>query len=533
MDDKRFLRDGKGFSRGDKGFSRRDFLRGSVVAGAGLAVAGLASGCAPQNADNPGGTTSQGNTNVPATWDRETDVVIVGFGGAGVAAAIEARKAGADVTVLEVTATGGGSTAINGGMVYLGGTALQKKLGVEDSAENMFKHLMLGKGSSGSEEALRLCCDGAPALYDWLVENGCEFAEKVEYNYIGGGVPGIGLSWSGMERQHGWREVVPPAPRAHIPQPEATGMSFFRPLKARAEELGIEALYETPGKSLIVNDKGRVVGVYAEGSSGEIAIKARKAVILSAGGFTNNTEMIMENWLYIAPPTEIRVADGNEKGQGINMGIAVGAATSGMTNHQLGTSKRGHSERWCEGIYVNEAGRRFIQEDAYNSYIGRAVQQQVKAWFIADDTVAKPLTEAVKTEPNATADSLEALAEAVGVAPAPLVDQVRFYNESCDLGEDREFGKESMWLKPIVKPPFAAFYMGAETIYLLTCGGLKINLDAQVINRDGEAIPGLYAAGRNANAVFGHYIASGFAVTDIMTFGRIAGQKAAAESSVE
>lgn len=513
-----------GFER--RGFSRRSFFKGAAVVAAGGAATALAA-CTP----SPQSEAEGNETGVPETWDKEVDVVVVGLGGAGGAAAIEATWAGAEVLVLELTGNALSSTSINGGQVYLAGTKLQKEAGVEDSPEEMFKYLMAGKGASGDETAIRLLADSSPGLYDWCVEVGMEFLPVVgEYEPMAS--EGIGILWTGNERMAGFAEVAKPAPRAHVVYPERNGGGFTRPMIATLESLGVEILYGTPGRSLITNEERRVVGIRAEGSSGEIVIKARKAVVLTAGGFANNDEMLMRNWLYKGPLPASRTAAGNENGDGITMGRAIGADTQGLTNHQLGSMiSRTSGPSMPKGIIVNKAGRRFIQEEAYASYLGRAVSEVENAWFIVDSPINAEFGEAAPMDPVATADTIEDLASKIGIPPAALANTLEFYNESVALGEDREFFKLPHCLVPITTPPFVAYYVGAETLYLFTLGGLKINLDAQVIDVHGEIIPGLYSAGRNANITFGHYMASAMAMTDVLQFGRIAGQRAAAETA--
>lgn len=116
------------------------------------------------------------------------------------------------------------------------------------------------------------------------------------------------------------------------------------------------------------------------------------------------------------------------------------------------------------------------------------------------------------------ANTVKELAEVIGVNADVLENTVTFYNESCDLGEDREYQKDPQFLSGLKTPPFVAFPCGSEYQYTVSCGGLKVDTGAHVIDRDGNVIPGLYAAGRNAGTVFGWYMGSGTSVADVLTF---------------
>ncbi|MDR0347445.1 MAG: FAD-dependent oxidoreductase, partial [Coriobacteriales bacterium] len=304
--------------------SRRDFLKGSALAGAGLASVGMLAACTPQTPGGSGG--EQGALDAAnVTWDKEADVVVVGFGGAGGAAAIEAAEAGASVIVVEITDVGGGSTAINGGYIMMGGTGLQKELDIEDSTDEFAKYLAAAAGGSGDAAAWEFMAKGAPELYDWCLSVGMDFAKTVDFGKVGGGRPGLGLAYSGNERARRFAAVAKPAPRGHIVAPEGNGQGFFRPLKAKVEELGCEVLYETTAEHLVLDGNGRVVGVTAVDAGGKtINLKARKGVCLTAGGFGVNAEMVQAHYPHDAKAV-YPTACLQELGIGINMGLEIGA----------------------------------------------------------------------------------------------------------------------------------------------------------------------------------------------------------------
>jgi 3-oxo-5alpha-steroid 4-dehydrogenase len=508
--------------------SRRNFIKGAVLASAAAVTAGLMTAC-----DAPGGTNQESTDVNDVTWDKETDVIVVGFGGAGGAAAIEASKAGAGVVVLEIAEAGGGSTAINGGALYLGGgTALQKELGVDDSPDEMFNYLKAAAGVTGNEDALRLLTDGAAELYDWCLEVGMTFDKKVDFGHST--EAGVGLTYSGNELARAMAYAAKPAPRCHRPSPENSGMGFFRPIRETVESLGAEVMYETAGEHLVTDKAGRVIGVRARTQNGkELWLKAKKAVVLTTGGFTLDTEMITNNWVY-GQMAGVPVACLTEMGDGIKMGLELGADTYGMSHHQIGASTYGRHPDLPKGIAINQEGRRFIYEDAYGSFVGEAIMESGMAYLLVDDTVQQVLAAANPDgfKPLASAQTVEELGANFGIPGAVLANTVTFYNDSISSGVDIELGKGAEYLSPIVTPPFHFHYFGPASCYFMTSGGLKMNLRAQVVSRSGDPIPGLYVAGRNGDITFGHYMASGTSMLDCLSFGRIAGKNAAAESSI-
>ncbi|MEG0756963.1 MAG: FAD-binding protein, partial [Raoultibacter sp.] len=204
-----------------------------------------------------------------------------------------------------------------------------------------------------------------------------------------------------------------------------------------------EVLTETPGKQLVTDETGRVVGILAEGPDGELAIKARKAVIMTAGGFVDNEEMLNANYPFTNKRGPALTTAGNENGTGILMGQAIGATTFGMGCFQIGKTISTMGDPLAHGVLIDENARRIVAEDEYNSFIGRAIimAPSSKCYIIFEDAYA---TEGDATkyygEPLATADSIEELARAIGVNASVLESTVSFYNESAAVGEDREFG---------------------------------------------------------------------------------------------
>ncbi len=507
--------------------SRREFVKGAVAGASALTGASVLAGCG-QAAPVPA-------TGMPEEWEKEADVVVVGFGGAGAAAAIEASRAGASVLILERTPTGGGSTAICGGIIYMGGgTALQSALGFEDTRDNMYNYVFAAAGDGADEELVGLFCDRSLELYDWVTDLGMQFNESFMEMKAAGVPAGDGLLYSGNEKQAKYKAVADPAPRGHgaFADGRVGGHAIFGRLKAAVEASGAEVLYEALVGSLVVDADGRVVGVEAEIEGENKYYKANKGVILCAGGYAANAEMVdlhCPSCLRCA----VNVGTPGDDGSGIRMGQGVGADVRMLGETATFAFVYGAAECLCRSILVNGEGQRFVGEDNYGEWIGDMIVRSHNVGFLVlDDAVWSMVPDAAKESLTvvAQADSVGELAAGIGLTPAVLENTVELYNEFAANGEDPLFGKDSAYVVPLETPPFYALFFGVEATAFFTTGGLKINSKSQVLDVHSQPVPGLYSAGRNAFAVPArNYVGSGVAVAEVLSFGRIAGQTAAAE----
>ena len=206
-----------------------------------------------------------------ASWDDEADVVVVGLGAAGACAAIEARRAGAEVVVLERASGGGGTSALSTGQIYLGGgTPIQKKCGFEDSPDEMFKYLMASCGPAPDEAKIRLFCDHSVEHFHWLVEQGVPF--KASFYGDGSYTPTDDcLSYSGSELSHPYPGIARPAPRGHTVQHEGieSGGVLMQKLIAAVERSGARIESDALCETLVADGDRRIVGtvVRREGRS--------------------------------------------------------------------------------------------------------------------------------------------------------------------------------------------------------------------------------------------------------------------------
>ena len=469
-------------------------------------------------------------------WDIETDVAVVGFGISGACAAIEAKSAGADVLIFEVAAASGGSAALSGGDIYLGGnggTPAQKAAGFDDSTEDFYKYLMLAGGPGADEARVRLYADGALAHYHWLVDQGLPF--KNSY------LPGKWLEpttddtliWSGSEAAWPFAQQAKPAPRGHTPQMKGWGAGklVMQTLTARVNSLGIEAHFSARALALISDQDNRVHGLVVRIDGQPRTVHARKGVILCAGGFICNQQMV-QRYVPASLVCPNPTSGGNDDGSGIRMGMSVGGDVLHMDQF-FATRPFYPPQSLAQGIFVNELGQRFINEDAYHGRVTHYMLRQPndRCWLLVDHTMFdRPVT-----YPNihiaATGESWEEVEQELGLPAGELVHTVDNYNRHAQQGEDPLWHRAAETLQPLLEPPFAALAFGGSDYVgtSFTLGGLSTRPTGQVLTPEGEVIAGLYAAGRCACGIprWGEGYSSGVSLGDSSFFGRQAGRHAA------
>jgi succinate dehydrogenase/fumarate reductase flavoprotein subunit len=464
-----------------------------------------------------------------ARWDREADVVIVGLGAAGACAAIEAAEAGAEVLVLERASGGGGTSALSTGQIYLGGgTPIQHACGFEDSPEEMFKYLMASCGPGPDEAKIRLYCDGSVAHFHWLVAQGVPF--KPTFYGDGSYTPTDDcLSFSGSELAYPYRDLARPAPRGHTVQHPSieAGAVLMQRLLAAVERTTAAVQPDALVQTLVVDD-GRVVGLVARVDGREQVIRARRGVILAAGGFINNRAMV-DRYAPLLRKCRFRAACDGDDGRGIRMGMGAGGAAIRM---DVGCIVLPFTvpKVLMKGILVNRRGMRFINEDVYQTVVGEAalLREGGEVFLITDnETFARPFAPA---EIAAVEDTVADLERALGMPGGSLQHTVAVHNEHAARGEDPLFHKAAEYLAPLVHPPFAALdYTTRNSLYtVFTLGGLHTLPTGEVLTPDGEVVPGLWAAGRTTSGLAAQGYSSGLSLADATFFGRLAGRGAAA-----
>ncbi|SNS69625.1 FAD-binding protein [Rhodococcoides kyotonense] len=450
------------------------------------------------------------------TWNLQTDVVVVGYGAAGVAAALEAVEAGADVVAID-RYSGGGASALSGGIVYAGGgTSVQRGANVEDTVDDMYAYLAEEVGDAVEPDTLRRFCEGSAETIEWLSARGVPFSStlcpyKTSYpsnrHY---------LYYSGSEASGKFRAVARPAPRGHRAKGRGTsGKMLFGPLARTAERAGVQLISQTRACDLVVED-GRVRGIVCRtvanapehirrahrvlGSLSAkpgiyapqfrymlerrlahiekkycevVRIEARRGVVLSAGGFVADRAMMREH----APKYTGGIALGTagDDGSGIALGTDVGAATA----------KLGNVSAWrfivppspfLGSLLVDAQGRRMVDESRYGAAIGHAIVNSGggRGWVLVDADLSRDARKQLPRQSlwfqrvqNAGLRStavrgmtIEEVARAAGVDPRGLRETVERHNAAILSGHPDDFGKHDDFRRPIAQGPFTLYDAG-------------------------------------------------------------------------
>ena len=497
------------------GLQRRQLLAGLGL-GAGVALSGPAAAIASREIGD---------------WDDSVDVLVAGSGSAACSAAIEARRSGARVLLIESLPRFGGSSAMSGGVVYAGGgTALQRAAGFEDTVEDMYRFIADNSGGYPQLDKIQLYCEESVAHFDWLVAMGIPYNDRftdVKELTLGD----ESLYYSGNELSWPARETSRPAPRGHVPgEPGMTGgRRLMEALLQQTQAAGVVMRAGVAGQRLVLESDGQVVGMQVLQDGRMHNVRARRGVVLACGGFIHNRDMVQRH----APALfDCSTPWGNagDMGEGIAMGSAAGGETLRM-HEGFAITPIYPPESTLAGIVVNASGQRFIGEDSYYGVLGDAIayQQQGRAWLITDAASSFDFH-----QDNfllvAEAATIGDLAARTDFPQGSLQHSVAYYNRFAATGRDPLFQKQERYLQPLDKPPFKAWDLSVKRAFFTahTFGGLHTDIDGRVINPFGEAIPGLYAVGRTAAGLpVAPYIASGLSVGDCTFFGRRAGIAAA------
>lgn len=495
---------------------------------------------------------------------QTTDVIVIGGGGAGLAAAVSAHQNGANVILIEKMPRLGGNTIISGAAYNSADPERQALLEMTENeketvegilAEEQTDPLVLEWQATLQEEwdayneagetylfdspSLHKLQtynggdkEGKPELIDQLGENSYEaitWLEELGMSYNDYIFTVLGGMWS----------------RAHQPsEPLGTGYvnAFSNYFEENSDDMQI--FLNTEASHIIVED-GRVVGVEAVHNGETIEIMANNAVVLATGGFSANIEMRDEYNSDWSSLTDIGTTNHpGATGDGIEMAEEIGVSLIGMENIQLlpmgdpetgslfGNIEQGVQNR----IFVNMEGNRFVDEGERRDVMTHALMEQTDSlmWTIVDahsypsGDITNHFNESIDSlveEGRAfKADTLEELAELIGVDPANLVASVEEFNQVVDGEMEDPFGRTLFEHKLDTAPYYAAARM--PTVHH-TMGGVEINEAAQVLNTEGNVIPGLYAAGEITGGIHGANRLGGNALADIIVYGRISGSNAA------
>lgn len=475
-------------------------------------------------------------------WDIETDIAIVGFGGAGACAAIEAADAGATVQLFELASASGGSTALSSAEIYMGGnggTPVQQACGYSDDTENMLNYLRACFGNQADEDKLRYYCENSISHYQWLTGMGVPFKMSELKERAIMALTDDCLLYTGNEKAYPFPEHAKPIPRGHNLEIEGdNGGPLLMKLLTEAVEAreNVTVHYESRALTLVQDDNDVVVGIVVRINQKEHYVKASKGVILCAGGFCMNEEMVRK----YAPQFDCGltpIGNPGDTGSGILMGMGAGGATINM--HECFVSLPYYPpSSLTYGILVNDKGQRFINEDCYHGRVGyNALLQQrnSKRIYMITDVEGYGDYERMSYLGAQVAGTGDTIAELEGELELPsgsLQQTLESYNRNAAEGNDPLYHKSDAWLRPI-EPPFVALdcTLGRGPFYpFFTLGGLDSLPTGEVLNADREVIPGLYAAGRTTAGIprTAAGYASGMSVGDATFFGRMAGKAAAA-----
>jgi 3-oxo-5alpha-steroid 4-dehydrogenase len=469
-------------------------------------------------------------------WDMETDVAIIGFGATGACAAIEAANAGAQVMLFERNSGSGGASGLSGGEIYLGGsggTDIQRAAGFSDTTEDFAAYLKMAGGPCVDEAKCDLYAAEAVNHFDWIKAQGVPYRG----NYLPGKIieptDDSTLIWSGSEAAAPFCHQAKPAPRGHVIQ--HMGWGGGRPLvdilEAKARALGVEVIVDARAVALI-QDGDRIVGVIARIDNQNRFVRASKGVILATGGFVMNEDMRRK----YCPETFKISSPIGDKDDGVGIMLGMGAGGEAIHMEQFFTTcPWTMPEPHAKGVFVNVAGQRFINEDCYHGRVSRSMIDQPgdRVYLLLDSAHYVQLMDFAHMSIAGTGETWEEVERELEMPEGTLSATMAFYNKHAREGRDPLFDKRPPILTPLDQGPFIALELNFQSSYFsfFTLGGLKTSSRAEVLDRAGGAIPGLFAAGRCTSGLpaWGHGYSSGMSLADCTFFGRQAGRKAAGQ----
>lgn len=474
---------------------------------------------------------------------RAFDVVVAGCGVAGLSAAVSARQHGAKVAVLERSTReerGGQSRYTEAYLRMKSHTEVTDDFEVmlAENGSGAIDPELVEEAAAGRSNLARSLSIADPA---WIETFANAAGPTIDW------VKGFGVRFDFLPTQF----LTKSQPRL---LPVGGGQALVEALAAHAEKLGVEFLYETTAVALARDAEGRVTGLRARGRDGA-ARELSGRVVLASGGFEGNAEMMTR---YVGPRSVYLrpICKGGyyNRGEGIEMALAAGAlgcGDFGSYHAEPVDPRSGVAEPsvfiFPYGILVNKDGLRFTDEapgtvDAHYERVTRRIYEQRDgtAWVVLDAKHMRVPNHrlAIRTDkPPIAADSLAGLAGAIGVPAQALLATVEAYNRACVPGDYRPLELDhvatrglapakSNWALPIDEAPFHAYPIISANVF--TFGGLKVDPKARVLDRDGEPIAGLYAAGEIIGSYYGNYTGA-TSVLKGLVFGRIAGADAAAK----
>lgn len=488
----------------------------------GSAAAALSIGALPalQAAETDGGS------KLPDKWDETFDVVIVGSGFAGRAAAAAAAQAGAKTVIFEKMPVAGGNSAINGGgyACWTDNRHMREKLGLgEDSAQLHKADCLKGGNFFNMPELVDVLVNNAPEAMNWMLDEG------------------------GLELQNNIGRVGGhSAYRDHMAASNS-GQSYLDALERIGRKYGAGKVRTRQEVVRLYKDgTGRIVGVAVKSRRVEKNVRALRGVVLAAGGFARDVEYRLK----LVPTLSAAYNSTNQPGataDTLMMALESGADALHLAFIQLYPTANpdgGIIDKPAlyptrgpgfGAIFVTKAGKRFVSELATRDVVSQAeiATGDDRTWCVFSQAMVEKMTTQAEIDEYAgrgrvkRSETIEALAKAMDVPPAVLSETIAEHNKALAAGEDKAFGKPmTKAMLPIEAGPF---YAVAQWPSVHHCqGGVRINSKAEVLDVRGKPIRGLYAAGEFVGGVHGNNRLGGNATSEAIVFGRIAGRNAAA-----
>ncbi|WP_314061792.1 flavocytochrome c [uncultured Vagococcus sp.] len=452
--------------------------------------------------------------------EQTYDVVVVGSGGAGFSAAIEAKEAGKSVLLIEKMPAVGGNTLISGAEMNVPNNWVQKKLSIKgDSPEIMAADTLKGGDNVGDPHMVKVMTEHALEAAEWLRDDiKVKFIEDQLFQFGG----------------HSYKRALIPV--GH------TGAEVIQKFRKKAKELKIPIKLNTKAEALIQDKDGSVTGVEATNREGQtISYLAKDGVVLTTGGFGSNIDMRKKYNSKMDESYMSTVTEGST-GDGIVMAEKIGAGLTNMEsiqtypvcNIETGVISLLADTRFDGAILINQEGQRFVEELERRDVISNAILAQTgsytyQLWNDDINKISKTMEahegeydELLKQKLIVKADTLEEAADFFDIDIKELKETVKKVNQYAKEGKDKDFNHRG-GLVSLDKGPY--YIEKAAPSVHHTMGGLVINDKTEVLKEDGGVIPGLYAAGELTGVIHGSNRLGGNAITDIIVFGRIAGQE--------
>lgn len=444
-------------------------------------------------------------------FSQEVDVVVVGAGGAGMTAAINAYDKGAKVLVIEKMPFAGGNTVRSKGGLNAAETSVQKKLGIKDSVNTFYEDTMKGGKNLNDPEIVKFFTQNSAVAVDWLISIGMDLSDVAM---------GAGATNARMHRPKDGLDIGP---------------VLVDTLQKNIKSRNIEVIYDTQVTEILSEDN-KIIGVKAKNikNDKDINVKA-DAVVIATGGFAANEK------LYTKYREDIKgfvtTNHPGATGDGIVLAEKLNAALVDMdqiqtnpTVEQKTTEVISESIRGLGAIFVNKEGKRFTSEMLTRDVLSKKILEQEDkfTYIIFDDNLRKNMKAVegmIKKGIVTEGKDIEDLAKKLSIKESALKETLNKWNEAVKNKKGAEFNRDTGMDNNLSKAPYYAIKVAPGVHH--TMGGIKINTNAEVISTDGKVISGLFSAGETTGGIHGANRLGGNAVADIIIFGRQAGIKAA------